>query len=462
LNYDAIVIGGGAAGLFCAQAAGRRGRRVLVLEHQARLGNKILISGGGRCNFTNLGATAANYVTGGSPHFMKSALARCTPQDFLALVERHGIAWHERKHRQLFCDHSSKAIVQLLEDECADAGVEVRLNCRVLRQAEGGSWAVERIGDSSVPAPSLRDPDLWKVGEPTESPSPALTGTLSRSEGERDGVRGYVSIPRAESSRASGSRCLSQYQLSTTAGTFAARALVIATGGLSFPKLGATPFGYEIAQQFGVKIVPVRPGLVPVTWSPADREHFAELSGIAFDCVASLRPDVPAFREAVLFTHRGLSGPAILQISSHWRAGETVRLNLLPDHSAADLLAANRSGGREVKTALRQVLPERFVQAWCARHAPARPIAQLSRAELETLSRNLHAWEITPAGDEGYPKAEVTVGGVDTRELSSKTLECRDVPGLFFIGEVVDVTGWLGGYNFQWAWASGHAAGQAV
>ena len=400
-------MGGGAAGLFCARVAGLRGRRVLVLEHEARLGNKILISGGGRCNFTNLGATAANYVTRGSSHFLNSALARCTPQDFLALVERHGIAWHERKHRQLFCDHSSKQIVQLLEDECADAGVEVRLNCRVLQREEGGSWTVERIADRANPASS-------------------------------------------------------QYQLSTTAGTFTARSLVIATGGLSFPKLGATPFGYEIARQFGVELVPVRPGLVPVTWSPADREQFGTLSGIAFDCVASLGPEGPSFREAVLFTHRGLSGPAILQISNYWRAGETVRLNLLPDHSAADLLAANRSGGREVKTALRQVLPERFVQAWCARHAPTRPIAQLSRAELEALSRNLHAWEITPAGDEGYPKAEVTVGGVDTRELSSKTFECRNVPGLFFIGEVVDVTGWLGGYNFQWAWASGHAAGQVV
>ncbi len=407
MNYDVIIIGGGVAGLFCARVAGSRGRRVLLLEHQARLGNKILISGGGRCNFTNLDATAANYVTSGSPHFQKSALARCTPHDVLALVERHGVAWHERKHRQLFCDHSSKQILQLLEDECANAGVTVRLNCRVLRQEEGPSWRVQRIADSANPASS-------------------------------------------------------QYELATTAGTFTARSLVVATGGLSYPQLGATPFGYELARQFGVKLVPVRPGLVPFTWSPADREQFGALSGIALDCVTSLRPGVPSFREAVLFTHRGLSGPAILQISNHWCAGETVRLNLLPDHSAADLLAANRSGGRDVKAALRQVLPERLVQAWCARHAPVKPVAQLTRAELESLSRNLHAWEITPAGDEGYPKAEVTVGGVDTRELSSKTLECRNVPGLFFVGEVVDVTGWLGGYNFQWAWASGHAAGQAV
>jgi predicted Rossmann fold flavoprotein len=407
LNYDVIVIGGGAAGLFCARAAGQRGRRVVVLEHQARLGSKILISGGGRCNFTNLGATAANYVTSGSPHFLKSALARFTPQDFLALVEQHGIAWHERKHQQLFCDHSSKQILKLLEDECASAGVEVRLNCRVQRLEDASAWAVERSADPANPRSTT-------------------------------------------------------FRVSTTAGSLEAGALVIATGGLSFPQLGATPFGYEIAAQFGVRRVPVRPGLVPFTWSPPDRAQFGQLSGIAFECAASLEAGGPAFREAVLFTHRGLSGPAILQISNHWRAGDPVRLNLLPDHSALDLLAANRSGGREVKAALRQVLPERFVQAWCARHAPTRPIAQLSRSELEALARNLHAWEITPAGDEGYPKAEVTVGGVDTGELSSKTLECRNVPGLYFIGEVVDVTGWLGGYNFQWAWASGHAAGQAV
>jgi predicted Rossmann fold flavoprotein len=238
--------------------------------------------------------------------------------------------------------------------------------------------------------------------------------------------------------------------------------VVIATGGLSFPQLGATPFGYDVARQFGVKLVPVRPGLVPFRWVPAGCEQFVGLSGIAFECVASLRPDAPSFREALLFTHRGLSGPAILQISSYWQAGDTLRINLLPDHSAPELLAANRRGGRDIKMVLREFLPERFVQAWCARYAPAKPIAQLSRPELESLSRNLHAWEITPSGDEGYPKAEVTVGGVDTGELSSKTLECRRVPGLFFIGEVVDVTGWLGGYNFQWAWASGHAAGQAV
>jgi predicted Rossmann fold flavoprotein len=399
VEFDVIVIGGGAAGLFCARTAALRGRRVLLLEHNARCGNKILISGGGRCNFTNLGATAANYVTSGSPHFMKSALARFTPQDFLALVERHGIAWHEKKLGQLFCDQSSKQILQLLEDECADAGVDVRVNCRIT--------SVQRQG---LPAPATAEG--WEVA--------------------------------------------------TSLGSFTAASLVIATGALSFPKLGATPFGYELAKQFGVKLVTPRPGLVPFTWGPAERDRFAELSGLSLDCVASAGPDAPTFRENLLFTHRGLSGPAILQISSHWRAGEAVRLNLLPEVSALDLFAANRTGGREVKTALRTVLPERFVQAWLAQHTPTRPIAQLPQRELEALARSLNAWEIRPAGDEGYPKAEVTVGGVDTGELSSKTMECRAVSGLFFIGEVVDVTGWLGGYNFQWAWASGHAAGQAA
>ena len=397
MHFDVIVIGGGAAGLFCARTAGLRGRRVLVLEHNPRLGNKILISGGGRCNFTNLGATPANYVTSGSPHFLKSAFARYTPQDFLALVERHGIAWHERKHRQLFCDHSSKQVLQLLEDECADGGVEFRLNCRIT--------SVQRTG-----------------GDPSEK----------------------------------------GWSVATAAGEFTAESLVIATGGLSFPKLGATPFGYELAEQFGLKLVPRRPGLVPLTWNESDRERFAGLSGIAFECGVSSGPDVPAFREAVLFTHRGLSGPAILQISSHWHAGETVRLNVLPDVSVSELLAANRAGGREVKSALRQVLPDRFVQAWSQRHGTAKPIAHLTKAETDAIARSLQEWEFTPAGDEGYPKAEVTVGGVDTGELSSKTMESRKVPGLHFIGEVVDVTGWLGGYNFQWAWASGHAAGQAV
>jgi predicted Rossmann fold flavoprotein len=395
-HFDVIVIGGGAAGLFCALTAGQLGRRVLVLEHNERLGNKILISGGGRCNFTNIGATAANYVTSGSPHFTKSAFARYTPRDFLDLVERHGIAWHEKKLGQLFCDQSSRQIVSLLEAECSDGGVEVRLRCRV-----------QRVGRAAA------NPD-----------------------------RGW--------------------HLDTTAGGFTADSLVIATGGLSFPKLGATPFGYEIARQFGVKLVEPRPGLVPLTLSPADLESFSALSGVSLDVQLRVEGGRPAFRENMLFTHRGLSGPSVLQISSQRRPGEAVFVNLLPEHDAAEFLRAKKAGGADARAALRAVWPDRFLRVWCERHAPTGALAQLPAAELEAFAARLGGWRIEPAGDEGYPKAEVTLGGVDTGELSSKTMECRQVPGLFFIGEVVDVTGWLGGYNFQWAWASGHAAGEAV
>ncbi len=399
MDVDVIVIGGGAAGLFCARTAARRGRRVLLLEHNGRCGNKILISGGGRCNFTNLGTTAANYVTRGSPHFPKSALARFTPHDFLTLVEHHGIRWHEKKLGQLFCDNSSRQILQLLEEECGSAGVQIRTNCAVtsVRQAA-------ESGEHDHPA--------WIV--------------------------------------------------ETAQGTFTGGSLVIATGGLSFPKLGATPFGYDLARQFDVALVPVRPGLVPFTWSPAERDRFAALSGLSVDCIATTGKDNPAFRENLLFTHRGLSGPAILQISSHWQAGETVTLDLLPGTPVLELFAAHRAGSKEVRSVLKTVLPERLVQSWCGPEIPARPIAQMPQRDLERLARSLNAWEIRPAGDEGYPKAEVTIGGVATGELSSQTLECRRVHGLFFIGEVVDITGWLGGYNFQWAWASGHAAGLAA
>lgn len=390
---DVIVIGGGAAGLFCARSAGLRGRRVLLLEHNARPGNKILISGGGRCNFTNVGATAANYVTSGSPHFVKSALARYAPADFIALVERHGIAYHEKKLGQLFCDQSSKQILQMLEDECGDAGVQIRTGCKVTD--------VERVAEGG-----------WRV--------------------------------------AIGSEVLES------------ASLVIATGGLSFPKLGATPFGYHIAKQFGVPLIEPRPGLVPLTFPASSFAAFTALSGLSIDCETKQASGAAKFRENILFTHRGLSGPSILQISSYLKKGEPFRINLLPGVDAQQFLAANKAGGRDVKTILRQVLPERFVQAWLGADARPRQLAQLPQREIEALAARLNGWELTPDGDEGYPKAEVTVGGVDTLALSSKTLESRDVPGLYFIGEVVDVTGWLGGYNFQWAWASGHAAGQAV
>ena len=399
-HFDVLVVGGGAAGLFCAATAGQRGRRVAVLEHNARPGNKILISGGGRCNFTNLGVTAANYVTQGSPHFPKSALARYQPAEFLRLVEHHGIAWHEKKLGQLFCDHSSKQILKLLEDECADANVTVKVQIKI------------------------------------------------------SGVR------RAEGTDAAGRG----WEISTPSGTLTADSLVIASGALSFPKLGATPFGYRLAEQFAVPLIPVRPGLVPLTYGPQDAGAFAELSGISLDCISALAEpgtDAPEFRENLLFTHRGLSGPAVLQISSYLRPGQRVRFNLLPDRDLRTLFSENRIGGRELRPLLRQYLPERFVSS-LDREIPVGPIAQIPAAALEKLAHRFHAWEFQPAGDEGYPKAEVTVGGVATAALSSKTLKCRTVPGLYFIGEVVDVTGWLGGYNFQWAWASGFVAGQSA
>ena len=387
MNYDVIVIGGGAAGLMCAMEAGKRGRSVVVLEHVERLGKKILISGGGRCNFTNIGTSAANFVTSGSPHFCKSALARFTPADFIALVEKHQIAYHEKKLGQLFCDSSSRQIVEMLEAECAVAKVEIRLHGRVADVRKNLRFEVE-----------------------------------------------------------------------TNLGTFTADSVVMATGGLSFPKLGATDFGYQLAEKFGLKITPRRPGLVPLIFAEPEQRSYAGLSGVSLDVVAT----VPGakFRENILLTHRGVSGPAILQISNYCDEGGPVCLDLLPEKSAQRLLELHRGEKKELTTVLSQWLPQRFVQTWCEQNAPSRPMNRYSPRELEDIAARLHSWEIRPAGDEGYAKAEVTLGGIDTNELSSKTMEARNVPGLFFIGEVVDVTGWLGGYNFQWAWASGFAAGQ--
>jgi len=388
MKHDVIIIGAGAAGLMCAMEAGRRGRSVLVLEHAERLGKKILISGGGRCNFTNVNAGAANYVSG-NPDFCKSALARYTPDQFIALVEKHGVGYHEKKLGQLFCDISSRQIVEVLQKECEAAGVEIRLNCQV-REVRKNTC----------------------------------------------------------------------FQLETDQGECASDSLVIATGGLSFAKLGATDFGYRMARQFGLAMIEPRPGLAPLTLDAKDQAAFAELSGISID--AEVACEGASFRENILFTHRGLSGPAVLQISNFWDEKKPIVINLLPNRQAWELLAAERQTNKELKTVLSQHLPQRFVQQWCQRFAPSRPMNRFSAAELEKVAQRLHRWEIQPAGTEGYAKAEVTLGGVDTGELSSKTMESRRVPGLYFIGEVVDVTGWLGGYNFQWAWASGHAAGQFV
>ena len=391
---DVLVLGAGAAGLMCAFEAGRRGRSVTVLDHADRVGKKILISGGGRCNFTNLHTRAENFLSE-NPHFAKSALARFTPADMVALVERHGIRYHEKTLGQLFCDRSAQEIVAMLERECAEAKVRIVTGTRVL--------AVSASGETGC-----------------------------------------------------------RFRVETSQGGFVAQSLVVATGGLSIPKMGATAMGYEIAAQFGLKIVPCRPGLVPLVLNPEDLAHWSDLSGLSSEVVArgGAKKGKASFREKMLITHRGLSGPAILQISSFWVPGEAIELDLAPEREIiAPLLApkASRDAAAAV-SALRTVLPARMAERWVAVNPPA----SWTNASLAAMEQQLHAWRLTPAGTEGYAKAEVTAGGVDTRELDARTMESRKVPGLFFIGEVVDVTGWLGGYNFQWAWASAVSAGGAA
>ncbi len=384
MKRDVIVIGGGAAGLFCAFQAARRGRSVLVIEHAERVGKKIAISGGGRCNFTNTNTTAANFISA-NPHFAKSALARYTPQDFVALVERHQIRYHEKKLGQLFCDESSRQIIDMLLDECAAAGAEVRVNCRVS---------------------AVRKPDSFEV--------------------------------------------------ETSQGVFVCESLVVATGGLSIAKLGATDFGYRLARQFGLKVLQPEPALVPLTLAREELAAFKPLSGVSVACTVAAGG--ASFEENFLVTHRGLSGPAVLQASSYWRRGEPLSINLLPGLDARQLLVSRRESDVTLPHLLAEHMPRRFAQTWCELYAPTKPLRTYTAAELEETARRLHEWELRPSGTEGFQKAEVTRGGVSTDELSSKTLEARRVPGLYFIGEVVDVTGHLGGYNFQWAWASGYAA----
>ena len=385
MDFDAIILGGGAAGLMCAAAAGGRGKRVLVLERAAEPGRKILISGGGRCNFTNIGAGPANYLSA-NPHFAKSALTRYTPRDFLGLVERHGIAWHEKTLGQLFCDGSARQIVAMLLAECAAGGVELRcgVDTAEVEHADG----------------------LFRVG------------------GDR------------------------------------ARALVIATGGPSIPKMGATGFAYDLARRFGLKIVEPRPALVPLTLGGED-VLFRELSGVSAEVVA--RAGRASFREAALFTHRGLSGPAILQASSYWRPGEEIAVDFLPDRAAGWLLDAKRAAPRgTLRALLREALPERLATALTERSGVATDLGSATDKALRAVEARLAGWRFRPNGSEGFAKAEVTLGGISTAVLSSQTMEARKAPGLYAIGEAVDVTGWLGGYNFQWAWASGVAAGEAL
>ena len=393
-RFDALIVGAGAAGLMCALTAGRRGRRVLLIEHANKVGKKILMSGGGRCNFTNTGAAPANYLSA-NPHFCKSALARYSPWDFIALVDKHRIAYHEKELGQLFCDISSKLIVKMLVDECLAAGVRIETDCSIERIAHGDS----------------------------------------------DG---------------------GDFRVHTARGAFAAPSLVIASGGLSIPSMGASGFGFEVARRFGHELLPTRAGLVPLTLSGKHQERLADLSGVSLPVTASCNGR--EFSNQMLITHRGVSGPSILQISSYWQPGDDLRLDLLPGRDALDWLQRQQRErpAAELKTALGETLPKRFAQRLCEHWLSNKPLKQYNLPELKQAAATLSAWPLVASGTEGYRTAEVTLGGVDTDGVSSSTMQSKRVPGLYFIGEVLDVTGWLGGYNFQWAWASGNAAGLAV
>jgi len=385
-SFDAVILGGGAAGLMSAIEAGKRGRRVAVVEHADRLGKKILISGGGRCNFTNLDCTHQNFLSS-NPHFAKSALARFTPADFVALVEKHRIAYHEKTLGQLFCNGSAREIVEMLEKESRAAGVGIFLNARTLEVGRSAGFVVRTANDE-----------------------------------------------------------------------FRAPALVVATGGLSIPKLGATSFGYDLARQFGVKIREPWPGLVPLVFDQQNRSRYCNLAGVSAEVMAFC--DGAQFREKMLITHRGLSGPAILQISSYWKKPNSIRIDLAPETEVTATFgdAKMPRTPATLRAELRKVLPNRFAERWAEVHPPS----SWTNSGLGDFEQQIHSWIVAPAGTEGFEKAEVTAGGIDTDELSAKTMECRKVPGLYFIGEVVDVTGHLGGFNFQWAWASGAAAGRAL
>jgi len=391
-DVDVIIIGAGAAGLMCALEAGKRQRRVLVLDQANKAGKKILMSGGGRCNFTNYYSSPEQFISH-NPHFCKSALTRFTQWDFIELVKKHKIPFHEKTLGQLFCDNKSSDIVAMLLKECEQAQVTVSLSTQIER--------VEKIGDE-------------------------------------------------------------RFKVNSSRGVFHARSLVVASGGLSIPTMGSSPFAYKIAEQFGLKVWPTRAGLVPLTLDVQDKERLSVLSGVAVDSL--VENERMSFRENTLFTHRGLSGPAILQLSSYWQAGESIRINMLPEMVLADALKTARTASplKQVNTLLCQFLPRRVVEVFVALDMAEKKLGDLSNKELEQVARQINQWEIKPNGTEGYRTAEVTLGGVDCHALSSKTMQVNEMDGLYFIGEAVDVTGWLGGYNFQWAWSSGWAAGQVV
>lgn len=406
-SWDVVVIGAGAAGMMCAIEAGKRDRSVLLLDHSTKLAEKIRISGGGRCNFTNLYTQPENFLSS-NPHFCRSALSRYTPHDFIALLEKHGVRYHEKKHGQLFCNDSSRQIIDLLRKECDVAGI------------------------------------IWQMPS-----SVSYLEYFSR----------YHQTKQEDNKR---------FIIKTEHNTVTTHSLVIATGGLSIPSIGASDFGYRVARQFDVRVTPLRPGLVGLTFSQNDFSCFKNISGITIDAEVSYQEI--SFRENILLTHRGLSGPAILQISSYWTPGNAIHINLLPDQTLPDLFQMWRQSNQLLPNMLANYLPRRFVHAWCAAiltklslaHLLNKPVRQIQDHELALISELIHDWRVIPSGTAGYKKAEVTLGGVDTHALSSKTMEAKHVPGLYFVGEVLDVTGQLGGFNFQWAWASGYTAGQVV
>ena len=386
MKFDVVIIGGGAAGLFCAIEAGKRGRKVLVIERNSQVGRKIIISGGGRCNFTNIHTSPENFVSH-NPHFCKSALARYTPENFIALVKKHRIEFYEKTLGQMFCRQNSRQIVEMLLKECEQSKVKIRTSCSV-------------------------------------------TGVERREH----------------------------FHLATSIGELECARLVIATGGLSFPKIGATDFGYSVARQFGLKIEPTRPSLVPLVFR--HKVASTKLAGISIDSIVTTGGH--SFRENILFTHRGLSGPAILQISNYWNASADVSIDVLPMQNASDLLDQHRQSRQTLGNLLSRFLPDRFASAFSPVELAGMPMNQLTQQNLNNVAEKLNSWQVRFRDTEGYDKAEVTLGGLSTTELSSQTMEATRIPGLFFIGEIVDVTGWLGGYNLQWAWASGNAAGRAV
>ncbi|MGC2167398.1 MAG: NAD(P)/FAD-dependent oxidoreductase [Gallionella sp.] len=404
MRVDVVVIGSGAAGMMCAMQAGQRGRSVALLDHAKKLAEKIRISGGGRCNFTNINTRPENFISS-NPDFCRSALSRYGPHDFIALLQKHQIGYHEKTLGQMFCNDDSDTIITMLRGECEAAGVRRFMSCDI----EEIEHAVSTEVASGV------------------------------------------------------DEC--RYIVRTSRGEFETASLVIATGGISIPKIGATPFGYKVAEQFGIPVVKLKPGLVPLTFAPHDWEPYAELTGVSLDVEVSFGKQ--SFRESMLVTHRGLSGPAILQISSYWRHGELLHVNLLPECNLSELLDADKSNKKLLSNYLSQWFPRKFSEAWCGQLAGSHglanlPLNQYNDKQRMAIATQLHDWQVLPSGTVGYGKAEVTCGGVDTRALSSKTMECSHVAGLYFIGEVLDVTGQLGGYNFQWAWSSGYAVGQAL